>query len=430
MKKIMNLYALGMLLLSSLMFFSCANNEDDNKVKDYSFKASMEVVDDEGKAHEVDTPIKLRISLSDIKDRGDSLDISMSVGERKAEVYTEEKPSVKYQQNVTFKDAFINNSVILNYVPKNGGKQVVKFVISNGKYSYTLERELNVSTGTVITFTPLDPLKQVLNGRGSSGKIYIDNYRDEDNYYSVKYEVIEGNAACICQIITGNNHKPTDIIDMKSGETYRILDGKKAQSFVYNYYQNEEGHNTIRISVIDRYGNTESRTYQLFYAPKVDISIIAVAKIAVRENDISLCHFIISSAYTDISGKVKGYPVYCDNLMASFDFTYWSKNLKNGREGWKKKHIELKLPKGSVNNSYSVLDTEFTQNGVSLIESMKSTKNYEVKVENFRISGMNDADGRTYTLNRVLKYTERKFTLEDPDPFNGQVVAERSFNLE
>ena len=96
----------------------------------------------------------------------------------------------------------------------------------------------------------------------------------------------------------------------------------------------------------------------------------------------------------------------------------------------KKKHIELKLPKGSVNNSYSVLDTEFTQNGVSLIESMKSTKNYEVKVENFRISGMNDADGRTYTLNRVLKYTERKFTLEDPDPFNGQVVAERSFNLE
>ena len=133
MKKIKNFYAVGILLLSSLTFFSCANNEDDNKVKDYSFKASMAIVDDEGKAHEVDTPIKLRISLSDIKDRGDSLDISMSVGERKAEVYTEAKPSVKHQQNVTFKDAFINNSVILNYVPKNGGKQVVKFVISNGK---------------------------------------------------------------------------------------------------------------------------------------------------------------------------------------------------------------------------------------------------------------------------------------------------------
>lgn len=428
MRRIMNFYAVGMLLLSSLMFFSCANNGEDDKVKDYSFKASMEVVDDEGKAHEVETPIKLRISLSDIKDRGDSLDISMSVGERKAEVYTEAKPSVKHQQNVAFKDAFINNSVILNYVPKNGGKQVVKFVISNGKYSYTLEKELNVSTGAVITFTPLDPLKQILNGRGSSGKIYIDNYRDEDNYYSVKYEVIEGNAACICQIITGNNHKPTDIIDMKSGETYRILDGKKAQSFVYNYYQNGEGHNTIRISVIDRYGNTESRTYQLFYAPKVDITICADARISAIDNDVSLCDFRIFSTYTDIAGKVNSYPVYCDNLMVEFDFTYRSKNLKNGREEQKTKHIKLELKKGFADSSYSLLDNEYTQFGVSLIESMKSTKEYEVKVENFRISGMNDADGRTYVLNKVLKYTEKKYTFEDP--FNGQVVAERSFNLE
>mgnify|MGYP000853471673 CR=1 FL=1 len=428
MKKIKNFYAVGILLLSSLTFFSCANNEDDNKVKDYSFKASMAIVDDEGKAHEVDTPIKLRISLSDIKDRGDSLDISMSVGERKAEVYTEAKPSVKHQQNVTFKDAFINNSVILNYVPKNGGKQVVKFVISNGKYSYTLEKELNVSTGTVITFTPLDPLKQVLNGRGSSGKIYIDNYKDGDNYYSIKYEVIEGNAACICQIITGNSHKPTDIIDMKSGETYRILEGKKSQSFIYNYYQNGEGHNTIRISIIDRYGNTESRTYQLFYAPKVDISIFANATIAPFNDDVSSCYFFISSNYTDVSGKVKPYSVYCDNLVAEFDFTYRSKNLKNGSEEWKTKHIKLELPKGSEYGSYNVLDTESTGGGISFIEAMKSTKEYEVKIENFKISGMNDADGRTYILKNLLKYTERKLTSEDP--FIGSLVAERTFNIE
>jgi hypothetical protein len=428
MEKIIKCYALVMLILSSLMFVSCAKNDDGDRVRDYSFKANMEVIDDEGKVHEVDTPIKLRISLSDIKDRGDSIDITMSVGERKAVVYTEGKPSVKHQQNVTFKDAFIDNSVILNYVPKNGGKQVVKFVISNGKYSYTLEKELNVSTGTVITFTPLDPLKQVLNGRGSSGKIYIDNYKDEDNYYSVKYEVIEGKAACICQMITGNNHKPTDIIDMKNGETYRILDGKKAHSFVYNYYQNEEGHNTIRISIIDRYGNTESRTYQLFYAPKVDISIRADAKNMMGGDDITSCLFTISSSYKDISGKIKEYPVYCDKLVAEFDFTYGLINLAQGRKERKTKHIKLELQKGDCRNTYELIEAEPGSGGFSFLNLMMSTKVYEVKVKNFKISGMKDSDGRTYVLDKVLKYRETKSTIENP--FNNSVVAERTFNIE
>lgn len=428
MEKIIKCYTLVMLILSSLMFVSCAKNDDGDRVRDYSFKANMEVIDDEGKVHEVDTPIKLRISLSDIKDRGDSIDITMSVGERKAEIYTEARPSVKHLQNVTFKDAFINNSVILNYVPKNGGKQVIKIIISNNKYSYTLEKELNVSTGTVITFTPLDPLKQVLNGRGSSGKIYIDNYKDEDNYYSVKYEVIEGKAACICQMITGNNHKPTDIIDMKNGETYRILDGKKAHSFVYNYYQNEEGHNTIRISIIDRYGNTESRTYQLFYAPKVDISIRADAKNMMGGDDITSCLFTISSSYKDISGKIKEYPVYCDKLVAEFDFTYGLINLAQGRKERKTKHIKLELQKGDCRNTYELIEAEPGSGGFSFLNLMMSTKVYEVKVKNFKISGMKDSDGRTYVLDKVLKYRETKSTIENP--FNNSVVAERTFNIE
>ena len=114
--------------------------------------------------------------------------------------------------------------------------------------------------------------------------------------------------------------------------------------------------------------------------------------------------------------------------MAEFDFTYRSKNLKNGSEEWKTKHIKLELPKGSEYGSYNVLDTESTGGGISFIEAMKSTKEYEVKIENFKISGMNDADGRTYILKNLLKYTERKLTSEDP--FIGSLVAERTFNIE
>lgn len=426
MKKLINNCTIGMFLLLSLMYVSCSK-EDDVDVKDYAFKASMEIIDDEGKEREVGTPIKLRITLDELKDRKDSLDITMSVGERKGEVYTEEKPSAKYQQNVTFRDAFRDNSVILNFVPKNGGKQIVKFVISNGKYSYTLEKELNVSTGTVITFTPLDPLKQVLNGRGSSGKIYIDNYKDEDNYYSVKFELIEGKSPCICQIITGNSHNPSDIVDMKDGETYRILDGKKAQSFVYNYYQNGEGHNTIRMSIIDRYGNVESRTYQLFYAPKVTITLYANGMGSTNpldsNNDIGILNFYMESTYTDAAGKVEGYPVYCENLKAEFDVTY--KSIKNGRTEVKTKHLELGLPPKTSRNAVSLLDENFDLGGVTILEKMKSTKEYEVKINNFKITGMNDSEGRTYVLDKILKYTEKKGSF-----LEYTIVAERTFNLQ
>ncbi|MBS6328012.1 MAG: hypothetical protein KH425_00190 [Prevotella bivia] len=398
MKKIFNFYTLFIALFSSLMFISCTK-ENEVEVKDYAFKASLQIIDDAGKVHDVGTPIKFRINLEDIKDRGDSLEITMSVGERKAEVYSEEKTSVKHKQNEMFRDAFRNNSVILNYVPINGGKQTVKFTIVNGKYSYSLEKEVEVSTGTIITFTPLEPLKQILYSDGSHGEFSINNYKDEDNYYTLKFEVLEGKKNCTFNYDYTKIENKEDkgrIISLKDGEERRIFEGKGHALFNYTYNQHEEGNNTIKLTIKDRYGNEESRTYQLFYSPLVNVRFTLVAGYKFDQPYIyKELELRVFSDTKNSLGELKGYPIYSDDFMISFDMTYISYNISTKK--YKKVTRHITCPISGYEFSKDILEDDEYMKIPNLDE--------DFKIENIKILGLTSKDGRRYTVYPQLDFT-------------------------
>ena len=62
MKKIFNFYTLFIALFSSLMFISCTK-ESEVEVKDYAFKASLQIIDDAGKVHDVGTVSYTHLTL-------------------------------------------------------------------------------------------------------------------------------------------------------------------------------------------------------------------------------------------------------------------------------------------------------------------------------------------------------------------------------
>ena len=176
----MNFCALGVFLLSSQMFFSCANDDDDDKVKDYSFTAKIEQIENEGVVNKIGKPVKLKISLNDVKTKADSIEISFKVNNRNGYVYKDKKKDLHYPTETVFRDVFADNTLVLYYVPENGGKQTLSFKFQNGKYSYDVEKEIDVETGTNVSFSNLLPKSQTL-GQNCRGSVIVDNYMDKGN---------------------------------------------------------------------------------------------------------------------------------------------------------------------------------------------------------------------------------------------------------
>lgn len=413
MKNVIKLFTLVIVVLSSLMLGSCIK-ENEVEVKDYAFKASLQIIDDAGKVHDVGTPIKFRINLEDIKDRGDSLEITMSVGDNKAYVYTDEKPNLKHMQNSSFKDAFRNNSLILNYVPKNGGQQTVKFTISNEKFSYTVEKIIEVGTGSAISFSTLSPLKQILYSTGSEGQFSVTNSNDEDNYYTLKFEIIEGNKNCtFLYYPANNNYASTNPIKLVSGEERRILEGKGHNSFTYIYNQHEAGNNTIKLTIKDKYGNRESRTYQLSYTPLINLTITITTSRGERDSYGGHLSISFDATTKDASGKKYDYPLDHE-VKAEFDITYtsaWDHQIYT-------KHIELPIKAGE--HTFSPILTY--KNESWKFESCLLYDNAKISVKNFRITGL-DAGGH-FSFDNAIYYKEVLYHYKEGDSFLVEVVTE------
>lgn len=401
MKTFAKLYVLGVILLSSLMFISCQKEDNNVDVKNYSFGANIEVIDGQGTEFEVGEPIKFRITLNNVKDRGDSIGVSFNVGERKGRVYTENHPDRKFAQNTTFNDEFLNNSVILNYIPRNGGTQTIKFILTNGKYRVEISKQIKVNTGSNITFVPLTPLTQILDKSSSMGKITIDNYKDEDNYYNVVYEVLDGHYSSQLTFKTSEGVKV-----LYPKDTLRILTGKDTKSFVYSYTQYKEGHNTIKLSVIDRYGNEVSRTYELFYAPVVHINLFVegsedhfderLKKLGV----LSSFSFKLGASAINELNKPEPYSIHSEQIKVEFDMTYFSYYSRKEET----KHITLKIDKDRSSGDFFF--PNFLKNE-ELIAAYKM-QSRKIRFSNFEISGLKDEDGRTYVFDGFIKYKEVK----------------------
>lgn len=411
MKTFTRLYILGVVFLSSLLFSSCEKENPDIDVRNYSFTAKVDIIDNQGTDFEVGQPVKLRISLENIKDRGDSIGISFNVGERKGTIYTEGRPERKFEQKVSFNDEFLNNSVILNYVPKNGGKQTIKFTLTNGKYKIEVSKQIEVNTGTNITFVPLSPLNQILDMSSSTGKITIDNYKDEDNYYNIVYDVIDGYHGSSLTIVTDKGPK-----NLAPKDTLRLITGKKNKSFTYYYTQSQEGHNTIKLSIIDRYGNEVSRTYELFYAPLVRIRLSIEGNTypptggRLRELGVLAgFNFSLTSSFKDDLQHINPYPSHSEGIKVEFDMSY--SNYYSDRE--ETKHIMLKIEKGQSGCLFN-----FPENGFTAVYKMEDRK---IRVSNFKISGLKDTDGRTYNFDGLIKYKEKRL---DGDPFSFDGIKE------
>ena len=406
MKAFTKLYVLGIVFLSSLLLSSCEKENPNIDVHNYAFTAKVDIIDNQGTEFEVGQPIKLRISLDNVKDRKDSIGISFNVGERKGTIYTESRPERKFAQKISFNDEFLNNSVILNYVPENGGEQTIKFILTNGKYKVEISKRIKVNTGANITFVPLSPLNQILDMSSSTGKITVDNYKDEDNYYNIVYDVIDGYHGSSLTIVTDKGPK-----NLAPKDTLRLITGKNNKSFTYYYTQSQEGHNTIKVSVIDRYGSEVSRTYELFYAPLVRIRLSVQGNAyppmgGGRLEDLGILagfNFSLTSSFQDDLQHLNPYPSHSEEIRVEFDMSY-SDYYSNREET---KHIMLKIEKGQSDCLFN-----FPENGVAAVYKMADRK---IRFSNFKISGLKDADGRTYNFDGVIRYKEKKL---EGDPFS------------
>ena len=380
MKKIMNFCALGVFLLSSLMFFSCANDDDDDKVKDYSFTAKIEQIENEGVVNKIGKPVKLKISLNDVKTKADSIEISFKVNNRNGYVYKDKKKDLHYSTETVFRDVFADNTLVLYYVPENGGKQTLSFKFQNGKYAYDVEKEIDVETGTNVSFSNLLPKSQTL-GQNCRGSVIVDNYMDKGNYHYLKYEITGGNLESFFYIYIDGKPVP-----VASGKTVRLMDGIKKQEFNYIYEQKEEGYNTIKLTVGDKYGNEYSSTFTPFFSPIVDISIYCVGVRQSKDHQGISPRFFMTSTFINTLNERKPYVLKDTEIEISFTVSTQHPRFVPD------KRVVLKIPKNS-SVSQAVKPQFFSEIGAFSVKDLK-------------IIGMADVHGRVYKLTNVIKYSQ------------------------
>ena len=164
------------------------------------------------------------------------------------------------------------------------------------------------------------------------------------------------------------------------------MDGIKKQEFNYIYEQKEEGYNTIKLTVGDKYGNEYSSTFTPFFSPIVDISIYCVGVRQSKDNQGVSPRFFMTSTFINTLNERK--PYILKDTEIEISFTVSTQHPRYVPD----KRVVLKIPKNS-SVSQAVKPQFFSEIGAFSVKDLK-------------IIGMADVHGRVYKLTNVIKYSQ------------------------
>jgi hypothetical protein len=434
-KTLKNTLILGIIFFPlSLLTLSCSDKDID--IHNYQFSATLETLDAQGTQFIVYQPVKFRLKLNNLAERKDKITFSYDIGERKGYIYFDD-PEVKHLPNTTIENDFVNDQLVFNYLPQNGGNQTIKITVNNGaEYSFVLEKELIVNSGAVIDF--IDPLSFLTNlpTIPINGNISVSNNIDEDNYFNITFRIISGTEHNVNFSIF--DASTLNLITSTSSDTVRILTGLGNVTMNYVFTQLLEGRSPIEITIIDRYGNVEKRNYNFSYFPTIELEIIGYGLHTgyyiydVDNNPIGWNNYWIPPIIPEVSNPCRNsliaivnatdiatnspYTMKAD-VQISFDlqYRYWKYIAIDGGSGYSLNTTETVNLSILANTNSTICDI------YSIYETEKTTSPYfhrPVKIDNFNFVFYNyyDNDGRKFIIkDNKIKWFSAKNTVSAPD---------------